>query len=155
MLYLPDGSPLTDSSFLLEWSTQRPSGSHWDDFRHLGRLDRYANQFVRVVHEVVHFTYPDPDACDDYGRDRFTTLHRFAVPDTDLTTGQDLGECPQFTSYRDYPPPVKLWPAAVAAFTQKLQRVYHAQVFVEKYLCDDDQYDMTYRYPLQSRTRRE
>lgn len=113
-----------------------------------------SNSVVRITHEVCHFRVPVPDGEDDYGRPRYVSLHRFLTLETGRSIGRLVAECAQVSRFRDFPPPESAWPIAVRSFVCRAQRILGAQVFQRRYLCDDPDFDLAYRWEVQGQVAR-
>lgn len=116
---------------------------------HLSLYSIRSNSVLRLTHEVCHFRVPVPDGEDEYGRQRYVTLHRFLTLGIGRSPERLVAECAQTSSFRDYPPPDGAWPVAVRSFIGRAQRRLGAQVFQRRYLCDDPDFDLAYRWEIQ------
>lgn len=131
-----------------EWREEPRQPGEWlENFNRPTRLRK--TEFVpHVLHEVTHFTHPDPDAEDEYGRARWVTYHAFIRPETEHGDWALLGETHQYSYSRDWPPPL---PEHVLKFTRHLRRRHESQVTVSYFLCDDDLMRVSERLPVADR----
>lgn len=133
-----------------EWKgPDLPDGDR-DWLEHVTRVTKIGkNEYVpRVLHEVTHFTYPDPEAEDDWGRERWVTYHAFIRPDTEYGDEVLLAESHQYSYSRDWAPPPSV---DVMKYTRHLIRRHQSQVTVTHFICDDDELRVSERVPVQGR----